>query len=103
MPCDSITTQSVALKNAVPSILRKSLAACGWELIESTSADMVAARGNVRLEWTQGVGFTMTGYNESAIARITREYSNQAVSWAASRAGWQVSDRSANQLTVTRR
>ncbi len=105
IPCDSITTQSVALKNAVPEIIEKALVACGWDVERTKGGKVDAVQRGYYLNWEQGQGFTIRGMNntEQAIAGITREYSKQAVSWAASRAGWQVTDTSANQLTVTRR
>jgi hypothetical protein len=107
MPCNSITTQTVALKNAIPEIVRKALEADGWTIRESTAADIVAYRRSASVQWVKGTGLTVAGRrqtgNEQIANDITREYSKQAVTWAASRAGWQVQNTGGNTLTVQRR
>lgn len=105
MPCDSITTQSVNLQNAMPTIIEAALKALGYDITGSSETQIVARRQNFILDWTKGKGITVRGMrtNEVAITDLTREYSKQAVSWAASRAGWQVTSTGSNTLAVTRR
>ena len=105
MPCDSITTQSVVLKNAIPNIVDSALREAAWYVTGATKTTIRARKSGFTLTWEKGKGITITGMrqNQNAIDNITREYSKQAVSWAATRAGWQVKSTGSNTLTVSRR
>ena len=104
MPCDTVTTQTVALAKAVPDILRDALAADGWTIRESTSSRIYAYSGGSTVVWESGKGLTVRGYNgQQTVTRITKAYSVQAVKWSAQRAGWTVKQTADNILTVTRR
>jgi len=108
MPCDSIIRQEVSsrLKNAMAPLVEATLDGMpGWTVTQSSSERVTAKRGRDTIEWIKGKGLTLTarGTNSTLIPTITREYSKQAVSWAAQRAGWQVQSTEANRLTVTRR
>ncbi len=107
MPCNSITTQSVALAKAMPSILMDALKAEGWAPNQENDKHIVAWKGSSYLNWTAGQGVTIRGLsrerNQQAVTAVTKAYSVQAVTWAAQRAGWQVKQTGANKLTVSRR
>jgi hypothetical protein len=105
MPCNSTTTQSVALQNAMPEIVEKALTATGWNITGTGLNVILARKSGYSLTWNKGQGITIEGMreNQQAITAITKEYSKQAVSWAASRAGWQVQSTGSDTLTVTRR
>ena len=78
----------------------------GFKGIEQ-SASVIVARtsGSTRVRWDQGEGLVITSSNSEFFAReITKAYSRAAVSWAAKRAGWQVSTLiEDNKLQITRR
>ena len=107
MPCDTVTTQSTNLAKAIPTILMDALKAAGWNIamrsyVEGKRID--AYKGGATLTWIAGKGLEVRSYNsQPLIAEVTKEYSKQAVSWAAQRAGWQVQQTADNKLTVTRR
>ena len=104
MPCDSITTQSINLSNAIGSILADALKADGWNIETKTETEIVARFSWQTVTWKKGGGLTVKGNrNEKTIQRITQAYSGRAVTWAAQRAGWTVNATSANTMTVTRR
>lgn len=107
MPCDSITTQSVNLANAIPTLVDAALRTLGWNVSGTldNKSKIIARSGSYVLEWTKGEGVQITGMskNETAITALTKEYSRAAVSWAAQRAGWQVKSTGANTLEVSRR
>ena len=60
MPCDSVTTQSINLANAVGSILSDSLFASGWTIISGTETRIVASKDFEDLTWTKGQGLEIT-------------------------------------------
>lgn len=105
MPCDTVTTQSVNLANAIPSILAESLTKSGWTLYETTDARITGYLSGATLEWNKGKGLSMRGYGntQQQIVDVTRAYSVAAVSWAAQRAGWNIKQTAANQMQATRR
>lgn len=106
MPCDSITTQSINLANATPSILVAALEAEGWTVVKKTADNGIFARKGYSetVTWTAGKGLSVTGnQNEKTIQGITQAYSRQAVTWAAQLAGWTVKQTGQNTLSVTRR
>lgn len=106
MPCDTITTQSVKLANAIPQIIDTTLEAQGWKITSpiTTMERIVARKGNATLIWRQGQGIEIKSSNsQEQLTRINKEYSKQAVTWAASRAGWDITSTKQDQLIVTRR
>ena len=102
-----MTTQTIALKNAVPDILRTALAACGWIITSEDEAGIAARCYGQRLTWSRGRGLSFTTQTvvqaEAARTAITQAYSKAAVSWAAQRAGWTVQSTGANTMTINRR
>lgn len=106
-PCDSVTTQSIKLANAMPDLLKDSLINIGWEIELFNKSIIIATRGNKRMTWKVNEGLTMDGSNEKTanniINEIVQAYSKTAVSWAAQRAGWQVTNQTENTLNIIRR
>jgi hypothetical protein len=105
MPCNTITTQSVALAKAMPSIVAHALKTQGWFIREEMETKITASSNFQSIVWTAGKGLTLTGYGDtkSQIKNIIKEYSKQAVTWAAKRAGWNVKQTGQNTLTVSQR
>lgn len=109
MPCNTITTQSIKLANAMPEILKKALQESGWILgiCSEVNKKVTATKGNDYLVWEYGKGFTIQGMNrqrqETSLSEISQAYSKQAVTWAAQRAGWQVTNVNQNTLNIVRR
>ncbi len=107
MPCNTITTQSIALAKAIPTILLNALEAAGWNIPLRSKTDgksITAYKGGATLTWTAGSGLSVRSSTpQPLIAEITKAYSAQAVTWAAKRAGWQVQQTASDKLTVTRR
>lgn len=104
MPCDTITTQSIKLANAMPDLIEKALRELGWQ-IKATGKNKINARKSYDyLVWEAGKGLTISGNNnEKHLAEISQAYSKQAVTWAAQRAGWQVANQTKNTLNIVRR
>ncbi len=107
MPCNTVTTQSVALANAMPEIVAHALKSLGWIIRESTTTRITAYHVGTANDiiWTPGKGITIQGYGntQEQIKTLTKEYSKQAVTWAAKRAGWTVQQTAQDRLTVSRR
>ncbi len=107
MPCDSVTTQSVSLAKAQPVVLSEALKSAGWSISAGNAAEISAVSAVGRVTWQAGKGFTFTGMNEAQAKQsesaIVQAYSRAAVSWAATRAGWQVASTQGNKITLTRR
>lgn len=107
MPCDSITTQSINLSNALPDILRQALESLGHISGINTETEIMARIDGNAVKWQKGKGLRIQGYstadNERIATKITQAYSAKAVSWAAQRAGWKVTTTSPNTLKVERR
>jgi len=104
MPCDTVTSQSVNLSNAVKSILADALTADGWTIKTDSRTQIVAEKNWNTLTWNKGAGLTVDAMRKNDIIQeVTQSYSKRAVFWAASRAGWTVKQTTNNTLTVTRR
>lgn len=108
IPCNSITTQSVKLANAMPEIVLDALKDLGWNIQSETNSKITAYKSYESLTWESGKGITLSGMSnqttaEKNINAITKQYSKRAVTWAAQRAGWQVTTKSENTLNITRR
>ncbi len=105
MPCDTVTTQSTNLAKALPNIMEYSFKALGWSIVSSTNTEIQARRNyGEMIVWKAGRGLEVRSSNpQPLIAEVTKEYSKQAVSWAAQRAGWQVQQTADNKIIVTRR
>jgi hypothetical protein len=106
VPCNTITTQSVALAKAMPEIVAEAIKTCGGQisLLSQLPTAIQATIGNNRITWTAGKGITVQGYNnQEQIKTLTKAYSKQAVTWAAKRAGWTVKQTADDKLTVSRR
>ena len=108
VPCNSLTTQTIALKNAVMSVLIEALKADGWTIRNQDANSLDSKKGYERLTWAAGVGLGVTtdmGATrvQAITGGVTQAYSRAAVSWAAQRAGWQVQKTGANTMTLSRR
>jgi methenyltetrahydromethanopterin cyclohydrolase len=107
MPCDSITTQTVALAKAQPAILAEALKAAGWQVSVNEPAKVCASNtAGESVTWLAGSGLAITAapsQTKRVEAAVIQAYSKAAVSWAAARAGWQVASSQGNKLTLTRR
>ncbi len=101
MPCDSVTTQSVNMKNANPDVLIRALEADRWWVREVSGGLILANRLGDSLRWERGVGLVVRGVGE-AVEEVTRAYGREAVTWAAKRAGWEVKQVGENKLVVSR-
>ena len=103
-PCDSVTTQSINLAKAAPNLLLDALKSLGWAITESTASRIFASLGGCDLQWTAGQGVTVIGPKcQEQTVKLTQAYSQNAISWAAQRAGWTVKQNADNKMTVTRR
>ena len=108
MPCDSVTIQTIKLAKAEPNILKKAFQSLGFTVSETQN------KGNIILsayypavgtvEWKQNKGLTLrSNYKaQQTITKITKEYSKQAVTWAAKKVGWNVKTETENSLSMTR-
>jgi len=105
MPCDSITTQSINLANAIGSLLGEALELTGWNITGQTDTYIHARKGADYLYWSKGSGLEIKGMKraDDVIQEVTRAYSARAVGWAAQRAGWKVLPAGKNILTVSKR
>jgi hypothetical protein len=106
MPCNTITTQSVALAKAMPEIIQHAMKALGWNVLNQHQDNYLQARNESNLiTWTPGKGINVQGYSNTQenIKALTKEYSKQAVTWAARHAGWNVKQTRQDTLTVSRR
>ena len=107
MPCDTITTQSIKLANAMPDLLKQALSNIGWKITTDGTTRIVARKSWTRLVWETKKGITLTSdnsaENEQHLIDITKSYSKVSITWAAKRAGWSVTNLNQNTLTVSRR
>jgi hypothetical protein len=104
MPCNTLTTQSVALANAIPDLMLAALVADGYSIATNAATHIIATKGSTTVTWTAKKGLEITGRNTTQVVdALTQQYSKQAVTWAASRAGWSVTETASDRLTVTRR
>lgn len=108
MPCNSITTQSVNLKNAFSDLVVEAMTASRWVVYLATTTQVKGWIGASQVTWVKGQGLSIRGYqgqvqNQKTLNEITKAYSVAAVTWAAKRAGWQVQQTAADKLTVSRR
>ncbi len=107
MPCDSITTQSVALTKAMPDLVAEAMKALGWRINVQSKTQIEAYTSSSYVTWRPGQGIIVRGYNQadqqSQITALTKAYSVKAATWAAQRAGWEVKQTAPDKLTVTRR
>lgn len=100
MPCNSRTLQTVTeatLQNAVPDLMLAAL-------------EQVRGRVQATVDWRKGEGLIIQSYRtlsedvrKAVVAEVKREYSRQAVTWAAKRAGWQVKQVDQTRMTMERR
>lgn len=106
MPCNSISTQtlSAGLAKANHEVLAAALSAAGWTVTESGAQFVQARQGGAVATWRVGVGLEVSAAGGVAdkAAIIKQAYSRQAVTWAATRAGWRVGAWAENKATITR-
>jgi len=107
MPCDTITTQTLSTKltKAMPDLIKKALESLDWQISTNTKTLIKASRGyRTTLTWEYGKGMTVQSSsqndNQYHIKNVTQAYSKEAVSWAAQRAGWKVSQTEQNKLQL---
>lgn len=108
MPCNTVTTQSVALAKAIPSLVEEAMKSLGWKIIERKDASLTATHERSKVGWIQGKGVYAWGdvsvaQNQEEIKKLTKAYSKAAVTWAAQRAGWTVKQTGPDTLEVIRR
>ena len=104
MPCDSITTQSINLANAIKDLVRDAMTANHYNVVVEADTGLRARKGGVIVDWAKGKGLTVTASSpQRHIDTITQAYSARAITWAAQRAGWQVKQDATNTLTITKR
>ena len=107
MPCDSITTQSINLANAIKSVLTEALHQDGWTIEDQNATNIWASKDWQNLIWTKATGLRISGVStiraQGIVEEVTQAYSRHAVTWAAQRAGWTARETSPNTLTVERR
>lgn len=106
MPCDTITTQSIKLAKAMPELVKQTLEDMGWKVTTSITTRIVANKFGESVIWEANKGITIRGSNtERLAAEISKAYSKRAVTWAAQRAGWQVTtnNNNSNTLNIIRR
>lgn len=105
MPCNTVTTQSVALAKAITNIMENSLKRLGWSIVSISPTEIQARRAySEMIVWRAGKGLEVRSPNaQPIITQVTKEYSKQAVTWAAKRAGWTVQQTTDNKLTISRR
>jgi len=96
MPCDTISTVSLELKNANRGFLKKAVESLGFTVSED--ADGLYWRGG-RYERTEGQIITR---DEEAGRRIKRLYTGEVVKHNATRFGWRVKQVSENKFQVQR-
>lgn len=106
MPCDTVTTQTVNLANAIPAVLSDALKAEHADIWEQTETMIRGRVYGAGFTWEKGKGLEIRSYsameNTQIVGRVTQAYSRQAVTWAAQRAGWTVKQTEGNKLTVSR-
>jgi len=104
MPCDTVTTQSIKLANAMPELVKQAMEDMNWKITSNITTRIVANRFGESIIWEANKGITIRGSNtERLVTEISKAYSKRAVTWAAQRAGWQVTSTNNNTLNVTRR
>lgn len=105
MPCDTITTQSVVLAKAMPELVKQALEDTGWRITSNIITRIVANNSyGDSITWETGKGIVLQGDNaEKKINEVNQAYSKRAVTWAAQRAGWQVTINTNNTLNIIRR
>lgn len=102
MPCDTITTQQIDLKNADPVILAEALESLGLKAVIQGDG-LHASNGTTDFTWTKGLGGEIRGRATYSEAVLKQTYARTAVTWAAKRAGWNVSQTANNKLQIVRR
>ncbi len=107
MPCNRVTTQSVALTKAMPDLVAEAMKALGWQINVHSKTQIEAYASSSYVTWRAGQGIIVRGYDQAdqqpQITALTKAYSVQAVTWASQRAGWQVKQTAPDKLTVSRR
>lgn len=104
MPCNTVTTQSIALAKAIPSLLQEALKSLNWKVNSFTETQITAVHGPDSLTWVKGKGLAVKSQDSTILfEQIPQAYSKQVISWAAKRAGWQVTQTQENSFKVTSR
>jgi hypothetical protein len=90
----------------MPEVLLDALRSLGYRAVLDGTL-IHARKGNVTCQWESGKGLWLTGNSPAGLAVAQRDilqaYSKTAVSWAAQRAGWQVTTLAPNKMQVTKR
>lgn len=105
MPCDTITTQTLAagLTKAVPAVLLAAINSLNRANAAQEGTTIRARVAGHNVDWNAQAGLTVTGWNSEQVAKdIKMAYSKQAVSWAAQRAGWKVISQDGNTVKVSK-
>ena len=102
MPCNTITTATVDLRNADLAVLADALRADSWTVsVEGGKLSAYSSRGS--LSAVTGQAPTVRSRTAAAVsADIARLYGRQCVLAAAKRNGWRVADMADGRLKVER-
>lgn len=109
MPCDTVTTQTISggLERALPEHVKQALETAGFS-IQFAGLIIRARKYGVDVTWQQGSGLRIdsrTRYSqpEALKAEIITAYAGHAVTWAAKRAGWNVTQTADREFTLAKR
>ena len=107
MPCDRITTTTLDMSKANPTVLAETLVSMGFKIAAiSTGTHIVATQGNITIEWTQGQGTKVSstyGTDQKIAEQLPRKYSAAAIAYAAKKNGWMFKQVEENKFQVIRR
>jgi hypothetical protein len=104
MPCDTVTSQTVDMRRALPDLVESALKAMGAEVQHVGQHVLAVHQDGWRASWAKGGEMTITrryGDLSEVVREIPRQYSRAAVTWAAKRAGWAVSTANGQQYSMT--
>jgi hypothetical protein len=88
----------------MPDLVAKALIATGWQITEQGQNRIVALKRSDSITWEKGKGLVLNGRDSQRhITSLTKRYSKEAVTWAASRAGWQVKTTGTDTMQLQRR
>lgn len=100
MPCNTITTVKLELKNANLNLLRKA--------VESVIGNGIHTQTKDRMTWANGGSYNretgvMTSYYAQDLKTINKAYSAEVVKDQAKRFGWQIKQTAQYQYQIIKR
>jgi len=99
MPCDTVTSVTLVLKNANLDLLKKALEGLGYIVTKTSQGLRFCTRYGPTFNYYSQTGEFNAENLESANA-IKRAYTSQLVQNQASRFGWKVKTLSANKFQI---